>query len=715
MLPAVPTLILWRLWRLRRLRVVAPAVLLFGLTACLKIPTDLEDPSRMAAAPATAGEVLDRHIQAIGGEQAVRAVLARTVDARMTFLPEEGCEEEDETCLSDAQSGTFVLQSTADGRLYRRTVLGQLIEERGYDGKEGWQVLADGTVRIEAPEEAAISREDARLHWYFDLDAAKVQATLLPARDTDSAEDPWTLDGLRWEVQGSPAPAKTLWFDRSTGLLHEEIIEDGEGETRTRQVILYESYLETGGVQVPERIRLITEAGNHRREVEFFTTSVSHGALDDALFRVPIPQKPDRKPDPRVARLESARAAATESPGDAAVTIVHARAAWANARFAEAVKAARATLELDREEPEAVWTLIRAAVLRGDYKEADKLIARGKKVGIRESELARQQAWIRSHRRDYRGMARALDNAQQPQLAGRYRSFAGKPFDLKMGDDGCTARVPFVQVEPAPAVEIGTGNTRVLALIDTGATDLILDDTLADELNVSIQTRTQLSEGGPEVGHGQLPKLEIGDLTLRNVPVDVFDAAAIASMAGESERGKIRAVIGLRTLERFQVTFDLPHKTLSLVNRSKRCRKALAQNRGGSSIPFWLHETHFLYIGAALNGADGLYLVNTGMRGVAVTATRPAYAYAGIGAPVIRPDKPSFVTVDELRIGEAMTVTEVPGAYGFFEQTETADGFRIDGMLGIGVLGRSRWTIDFDEQRLYFVAMSSPAGKSTTD
>ncbi|MFY0537081.1 hypothetical protein [Nannocystis pusilla] len=93
-----------------------------------------------------------------------------------------------------------------------------------------------------------------------------------------------------------------------------------------------------------------------------------------------------------------------------------------------------------------------------------------------------------------------------------------------------------------------------------------------------------------------------------------------------------QAVLGARVLELFQVNFDLPNNKLVLVNPVAKCKSALAANRTGSGAPFYLHETHFLYVLAAMNGAEGLFLVNTGMQGVAVTATTKAFARAGIGA-----------------------------------------------------------------------------------
>jgi glycosyltransferase involved in cell wall biosynthesis len=46
-----------------------------------------------------------------------------------------------------------------------------------------------------------------------------------------------------------------------------------------------------------------------------------------------------------------------------------------------------------------------------------------------------------------------------------------------------------------------------------------------------VHARSQIAEGLPEVGHGQLDAIGLGALSIRNVPTNVFDDRAIAQMA----------------------------------------------------------------------------------------------------------------------------------------------------------------------------------------
>ena len=109
---------------------------------------------------------------------------------------------------------------------------------------------------------------------------------------------------------------------------------------------------------------------------------------------------------------------------------------------------------------------------------------------------------------------------------------------------------------------------------------------------------------------------------------------------------------------------------------------------------------------AEMNDAEGIYLLNTGMRGADLTATQAAYAYAGVGTPIVRDNVAPMVTIDSFELGDTR-LSGLESAFGFFEQTTTADGFRLDGMIGLGVMSRVRWTIDFDTRRIYLAEAKS--------
>ena len=130
-----------------------------------------------------------------------------------------------------------------------RRVLGDQVEERGYDGEVGWQYVA-GVLRQDDPQMNEISREDSILHWYFGLAERGIKLTLEPPRDKDFDGQPRVLDGVRWTVMARPEATKTLWFDRDTGLLVEERVEaKADDATTILQRMIYNDYREVDGVQ----------------------------------------------------------------------------------------------------------------------------------------------------------------------------------------------------------------------------------------------------------------------------------------------------------------------------------------------------------------------------------------------------------------------------------------------------------------------------------
>lgn len=696
MRPAVPALIL-------SLGVIAVA------PACLKPPSELlEEPTDgPAAPPATAGEVLDRYVKAIGGADHVRGIRQRTVEAKMRFHAQEGCDPEAGNCLAEDQKGSFLLQSTADGRLYRRTVLAEIVEEMGFDGKSGWELQAGTQLLLQNEEESEAAREDAILHWYFDLDKRGIQVTLERSRKEDSGGAVMALDGIRWEVPGSDAAPKTMWFDRATGLLHEEIVQDGEGAELQKQLLVYEDYREVDGVQIPFSITVTTQVGETQQVLDIVTERVIHDKVDESVFGVPDVPAPEPRPDTLLSSLEAARLAVKEEPGNVGAQTEFMRLSFAAANFDDAKKAAAIVLSKDAKEPEALLVKARIHLMQGEAKATTKALGRAKASGIKDEVLAREEAWLHYRAGNYGKLASALDRAKLPVLAGRFRSFVGKPSEV--GSVGaCVTSLPMLTTEPLATVEIDVLGTKLPAIVDTGAGHLILSESLAGELGVSIRPMGAEARG-PMMGHAQVATLRIGDVTLKNVPAEIFRDEEMARNAGDVGGG-VRAAFGLGMLTKFMVSIDAPGKTFELIGGRRGCTADLQARRKGNAVPFWQAELNYLYVKAKLQGAEGVYLVNTGIRGADMAATSVAYAHAGIGAPAIRSDTTPSVEVAEITIGDRFSATKAEGAYGFFEQTQTNDGYRLDGMLGLGVLGQARLVFDFEQHKLYFPETAAPKG-----
>ncbi len=671
-------------------------------------------------APATAEAILARHVEAIGGEARLAKLAFLTVEARLTIQPDEGCTEDRDDCLATPQHGTFVLTTTADGRLYRRSLLGGVLEERGYDGKVGWQRLPDGSIRLDTPEEQIATAEDARLHWYRDPAARGIEMERLEPREVEGPDGTSrVLDGIAWKVPGLSGPPKELWFDRATGLLAEEIVRDGEEDGAAVQTIRYLHYRTVEGIRMADRLELETRIGDRTRTVTFVVTRADPSKVPDDRFAVP---RPSARPvvDPEALALVDARAAAELAPKDAAAAAAWARAAYALGRFDEARRAAERTLALDPEEPEALFVAIAVDLARGALRDAERRIGRARRAGLHPGKLAVFEAALASHRKDAAALARAhgaaADAGAPPihrLLATRFAALDGR-FDRAAGR-GCATDLAMIRTHPAPVFEIGIGDRTVPAILDTGAADLILDAAIADELGIVRLVRDRLPDGR-EVSYGRVERISLGTLAVENVPVEVFPEGNLAAMAGLSSDPKdgppVGAIVGLRMLSDFQITYDVPGARLHLVREAKRCRKDLAAARTGTAIPVWVHDSHYAYVPAAMGAADrGLWLINTGMRGMSLAASRAAYARAKVPPPVVDPARPATVTVGRFDLG-GVVLRDLSGAYGYFERDRTAGGFRIDGMLGHLALADRPWTLSFRTRTLYVPEAPSAASSA---
>src|SRR5690606_799014 len=241
------------------------------------------------------------------------------------------------------------------------------------DGQTGWQMQAQPQLlAVEDPAATPILREDALLHWYFDLDSDDREGLALellaPRKSEDGTRD---LDGIRWFAAGPVTPESEKWFDRATGLLYEEIERDTETGDLVRRI--HTDYREVDGVQVPWLIQQVTEVeGYPDHIVELRMQVVHHRPVREQLFAIPQLGPTEPEPDQLLAALEKARAQAEANANDLLAQVTHARHAYIAAHFAEAREAASRALKLNKNEVEALYILARVALLEGDTKTARK-------------------------------------------------------------------------------------------------------------------------------------------------------------------------------------------------------------------------------------------------------------------------------------------------------------------------------------------------------
>lgn len=706
-----------------RLSLSLLCIALGATTGCITAPEEGETigPEDVSA-PSTAQEILDRYVAALGGEEAVRALQQRTVEARLTFHADEGCEPGDQGCNPYEAAGSFTLQMTADGRMFRRMIIdppaeagGSLpptISERGFDGELGWELQPGDPPLLVLDDEIAArgSLEDALLHWYLDYDKRQIAPEIQSPRTIEVDGKTIELDGIAWvEREGRLSP-RTYWFDRATGLLREEVETDPSLPDVSRTII-YEDYQDIDGTKIPHKIRQISDLQGRISEVSYVVQRVHHKPLQTESWKIPELPAPEPVADERLLALDSLRRDAEKNPGDELSVMGWARAAWAAGHFEEAEKALAAVLKINRREPEALWLLGRIKLMRGDLKGAERNLRAAEKAGAHPAVVAHQAGMLSARRLDFRRAAAAFAVAQELPLAERYQAFEGKPLTMKWGGDGCTVELPLLDGFEAPVVKATLEGEEVNLLVDSSVQDVILDPRTAIKLLISTDAMSQL--GGPEaqggfvVGHGQAETLVLGDLDINQVPVDMYPAELMAEVsAGRA----IDGVLGNRVFQQVQVTLDMPNRRLLLVRDTGKCKAKAKAWRTGVSVPYVVHDGYMMFVMGKMNGAEGLFLVNSAMRGAGLAATVGAFARAGVGSPVLRAGQPgAFVEVGAVEVGD-LSLGKVTAAWGWAEQG-APDAFRVDGMLGLEAIGPRRWTIDYPNQTFYFDEKTKAAPK----
>ena len=667
------------------------------VAGCIRAPdVESEGPNAAAKAPTSPQELLARHVEALGGEETLRALGERTVEARVVFVPQPGCVEEDPSCISKEMVGQFVLYATIQGELFRRMVVGERIDERGFDGKTGWNLVNGTSLTIETPEQSLASREDALLHWYLDVDSRELDLQLVEARSEGQDGEARTLDGIRWQSKTGQLPDRTMWFDRATGLLREEVEQLGED---AKLVIVYDEYKEIDGVLIPFEIRQIEVHGERESQIDIHVQSAHHREIRDGLFAIPELAPPTPEPDPYLAMEVEAKAAAEANPKEVTAQMGLARIAFAVAHFDLAAKAANAVLKLQPNEPEALWYRARIALMRGDFKSAQRDLEKAKKIGMRTEEWAKQMAWIESHQRRWSKVGDSLRAAGQDDLAEPYDALIEPALAGTFKGKACVAKTKIERdgdFSP-PVIEAIIEGREVKLLLDTGTRDLILSQTLARELLITQDAQSPIgASGGPPLPHGQVENLEIGDLQIQHVSTALVpDAAMAASAVG------VDGVLGVRPLLDYQLVFDQDASTLEIVNPSRKCDRAAKANRRGDALPFVVHETHFVYVNTKVNESEATLLLNTGMRGADLALSTPAHARAGVAEPVRVGDEMGLADVRSFAIAGGPAYAGMKSAYGVFEGAATSDNFRLDGMVGVRGLGPGRVVIDFPKRALY--------------
>jgi len=247
--------------------------LLGTLPAFAQTTPQKPEPKAPAAAKAEAmpsvDQILDKHVQALGGKAAIEKVSSTIITG--TFeLPAMG------------MSGSLEIYAKAPNK--HATVInlsGFGVVQSGFNGTVGWSQDPQSGLRELTGAELADAKRDS--DFYKDIKLKQ----LYPKMTVTGKEKVGERDA--YVVEATPADGKPekMYFDTLTGLLL-RVDRDRESPEGSAHVESYfEDYRETGGVKSPFTIKIV------RPEISFTlkATEVKQNIpIDDAKFNKPAAQ-----------------------------------------------------------------------------------------------------------------------------------------------------------------------------------------------------------------------------------------------------------------------------------------------------------------------------------------------------------------------------------------------------------------------------------------
>ncbi|GAB3426335.1 aspartyl protease family protein [Flindersiella endophytica] len=279
--------------------------------------------------------------------------------------------------------------------------------------------------------------------------------------------------------------------------------------------------------------------------------------------------------------------------------------------------------------------------------------------------------------------------------AQQYAAITGIPYQIHGAE---TTRVPIVKMDPLPMIEASAnGGPLQHYLFDTGAGSIGFSQVLGDALG--LRPLAAITAGTPgqsfTMFHGVLESFRIGEIELRNVPVQWSNAKLPTAPEGPRPVGSIGSVL----FYHFLTTLDYAGRGLVLRRKSKaRSRKfqAAARHAGAEALPLWLAGTHFPCTLGSLNDfGPGMVSCDTGGPRIGV-AVRTQGAGPWVPSPAVQAGievdyehltefgrrlHPS-ISPDRISLGDAVG-RHVPGIATAQLPGDGPDGFRFQTIANV--------------------------------
>ena len=230
-------------------------------------PAKTEARPPMPGGPgATADQILEKWVTALGGADALHKVTSRVLTGKIL--------------ANGSESPIEVLTKAPNKRISITHMPGGNDSYTAFDGTEGWMGGSSNVhqARVMSPAESAASSIDAE--FYLPLRLKEVYPQLRRGR-------PEEINGAMCDALNASAPGKPalrLFFDQKTGLLVRMVRYAETPVGRMPTQIDYADYRDAGGAKIPFRWTL--SRPNGRFTIQIAEAKVN-GPIDDAKFARP--------------------------------------------------------------------------------------------------------------------------------------------------------------------------------------------------------------------------------------------------------------------------------------------------------------------------------------------------------------------------------------------------------------------------------------------
>ncbi len=314
--------------------------------------------------------------------------------------------------------------------------------------------------------------------------------------------------------------------------------------------------------------------------------------------------------------------------------------------------------------------------------------------------------------RQFLMVSKNTDDERRARIKGliNFLTFLGQRDRLYIAAGDERTSVPFRLVGNRPVIQIRVNDSRepLNFVLDTGSGMSVISNKTAERLRIKPITKGGFAkgiggDGRFEIVYGFLRQVDLGSVTLRNVPVYIREFHS----SGEA----IDGYIGLSLISKFLTTIDYGDLTFALVKKDAESVPPIDSK--ASSLPLRLTSSGFLSGEVQLEGFENPlnFIVDTGAS-VSVISSDIAGAEGisphmtderlrVIGSAGITEDVPSFL-LPKVTFGEHSrnSITAIALDLDLINE---ASGFEQAGILGGNFLRNYKLTFDFKNSKVTFV------------